>query len=74
MKIAELYPERVMKIAIQDENTGLWNSAIVEVVNGLPGPTLYELGSYTYKEDYQALTAIDTILTRCLDSIKVMSN
>ncbi len=74
IRIAELYPNRIVKYAIYDEDKDMWSAALMKLENGLPGETIYSLDCYCYETDDQALMVIDKIMTYALDTIKIMSN
>jgi len=74
LKIAELYPDRLVCIAIEDEDQHMWSAALINGTGNIMGETVYCFEGYTYDTSDNALKAMDNFLRITIDSVKVMSN
>ena len=74
-RLAEHYPERCAYVGVQDEHTKLWSAAVFAIEkDGMLGETLYELDTYTYQTQSEAVFALNTKVESILKSVKIMSN
>ena len=76
LKIVELYPHSIKKMAVLDEDTGKWSCALMRIDNDnlFASETIYSFDNYVYDNDVQALSAMDKLLTYVRETVKVMSN
>lgn len=83
LKINEVYPENAVVLAIPDEDTGKYNSAIIKADDGLFMPELFHTGfypvifefdAYVFNTEKEAIEAMMFCIDDVLKVIKVMSN
>ncbi len=74
LKIAELYPDNLVPVAVIDEKTNKWSVALIQVEDGILGDTIYALDSYKWNDKEDALAEMDNVLKQLLKTIKTMSN
>lgn len=74
IKIASLYPDNLLCIAIHDEDDNKWGCALVETKDNGIGETIYSFEQYIHNTEEEAMIAMDKVLKIAIDTVKVMSN
>jgi hypothetical protein len=75
LKIAELYPDRIVPCAIYDRDSSKWSSALIELFeDGTLGDTVFAHQGYIFDTEDDALFKIRDTLKVTMETIKIMSN
>lgn len=74
IKIAKLFPDNLITVAIYDEESKKWSAALCEITGNAIGETVYALDDYLWDNKDDALFKMNNVLENLLDTIKVMSN
>lgn len=74
LKIAELYPDNLVPVAVIDEKTNKWSVALIEVKDGVLLDTIYAIDGYKWENKEDALIEMELLLKDLLKTIKTMSN
>lgn len=75
LKIKRLYPYKITRVAIKDEDTNKWSCALIEVLNdGSLGDVIYSMESYEFDTDQMALSQMSIVIDLVMEGVRVMSN
>jgi len=73
LKLAKLYPN-IVATTIEDQDTGMWSGAFLELDKNSLGDVIYELPNCTYNNSNDVIHDLNEILEKVFDNIKTMSN
>ena len=72
--IAKVYPDNCIIMGIQDEETKLWSSALIEVIIDQPGDTIFSFEIYKHIDQMSAMEEMNNFCSGIKNTVTVQSN